>query len=58
MRRRRHCADQSRHRTPGNCLVNGIDLVLFESSTIVRPGDTMTFNVGVQNNNALFGTPV
>jgi hypothetical protein len=38
-------------------LVNGIDLVLFESSTLVRPGDTMTFKVGVQNNNALFGTP-
>ena len=28
-----------------------------DSSTIVRPGDTMTFKVGVQNNNALFGTP-
>jgi uncharacterized repeat protein (TIGR01451 family) len=37
--------------------VNGIDLVLFESSTIVRPGDTMTFRVGVQNTNRLFGEP-
>ena len=36
---------------------NGIDLVLFVSSTLVRRGDTMTFKVGVQNNNALFGLP-
>lgn len=47
----------SAHRSPGNCQVNGIDLVLYESATIVRPGDTMTFRVGVQNNNTLFGVP-
>jgi hypothetical protein len=50
-------APASAHESPRGCLVNGIDLPLFESSTIVRPGDTMTFKVGVQNNNALFGTP-
>jgi uncharacterized repeat protein (TIGR01451 family) len=57
-------APTSAHQSPGKspglpngCLVNGIDLVLFESSTIVRPGDTMTFKVGIQNNNSLFGTP-
>src|SRR4051812_31087155 len=50
-------APASAHQSPPGCLVNGIDLVLFESSTLVRPGDTMTFKVGVQNNNALFGTP-
>jgi uncharacterized repeat protein (TIGR01451 family) len=50
-------APASAHESPNGCRVNGIDLVLFESSTLVRPGDTMTFKVGVQNNNALFGTP-
>jgi len=50
-------APASAHEWPKGCRVNGIDLVLFESSTLVRPGDTMTFKVGVQNNNALFGTP-
>jgi hypothetical protein len=47
----------SAHRSPAGCLVNGVDLVLFESSTLVRPGDTMTFRVGVQNTNQLFGLP-
>src|SRR5262245_48125500 len=50
-------APASAHQNPPGCLVNGVDLVLFESSTLVRPGDTMTFRVGVQNNNQLFGLP-
>ena len=37
--------------------MNGIDLTLFESATLVRPGDTMTFKVGVRNDNNVFGLP-
>jgi uncharacterized repeat protein (TIGR01451 family) len=50
-------APASAHRSPANCLVNGVDLPLFESATVVRPGDTMTFRVGVQNTNNVFGVP-
>jgi hypothetical protein len=50
-------APASAHQVPGGCLVNGIDLTLFESATLVRPGDTMTFRVGIRNDNNVFGLP-
>src|SRR4051812_20979833 len=45
------------HQSPAGCQVNGVDLPLFESAAVVRPGDTMIFRVGVQNNNNFFGLP-
>src|SRR4051794_23630304 len=50
-------ATASAHRSPGDCLANGLDLTLAETSTLVRQGDTLTFIVGIQNVNALIGKP-
>jgi uncharacterized repeat protein (TIGR01451 family) len=44
-------APASAHQSPGNCLVNGIDLELAKSGNIFRQGDTITFTVAVSNVN-------
>ena len=44
-----NAAPASAHRSPGNCLVNGIDLELAKSGQVFRPGDTVTFTIAVSN---------
>ena len=48
---------RQRIRARAGCRANGIDLTLAETSTLVRPGDTLTFIVGIQNVNSLIGQP-
>ena len=50
-------APASAHRSPGNCLANGIDLTLAKTAQVLRQGDTITFLVGIQNTNSLLGLP-
>jgi uncharacterized repeat protein (TIGR01451 family) len=42
-------APASAHQSPGNCLVNGIDLELAKSGNVFRQGDTITFTIAVSN---------
>ncbi len=53
-------APASAHPSPAGCLANGIDLTLGKSvgsPSVVRPGDTITFQVAIANTNSVLGIP-
>lgn len=50
-------APASAHRSPANCLANGLDLTLGKNAQVLRQGDTITFTIGIQNTIAVLGPP-